>query len=293
MTRPIIVLLNAHARGGQAHRMEATITAAFEQAGAPVIIRRARRKLPQAVQEALHEGYTTIVAAGGDGTIRTVAAAVARRGATLGVIPIGTFNHFAKALSIPRTIPEAVAVIVAGHRREVDYGTVNGRFFINSAAMGIHPLFVRRRLAYERHIGKWLAIPVALIQAFRRFGTWRVTLELPDGHHQLVTPFIFIGNNDYQVEQLGLPSRRFIDDGQLFIYSLECHTRRHLLWLFMRSLLGGLHSEKYFHSFSAKHCRIVAKGPVHITLDGELVQLKTPLDFKSHPGGLTVLAPPA
>ncbi len=291
MKHRILVLLNARARGGQAAQLEANIAAAFAATDTPVHIKRARRHLAAAARQAIADGYTTLVAAGGDGTIRTVAAVVASHDITLGVIPVGTFNHFAKDAGIPLDLTEAVQTIITGQRRPIDYFTVNGRFCLNSANLGLHAVFVRRRQAYERIIGKWLAIPVALAQALIRFNAWRFTLSLPHQRHTLVTPVIFIGHNDYQVERLGLPSHPQAKRGDLSIYTLECQTRRRLLWLIILSLFGQLRHERYFRTWTAQHCQVNARSTTHITLDGELIRLKSPLNFEAHPGGLTVLVP--
>src|SRR3954464_9990148 len=112
-----------------------------------------------------------VVAAGGDGTISAVAAALAGTNKTLGVLPIGTLNHFAKDLNIPLDLEGAVRTIIEGETTPVDLGEVNGRVFINNSSLGLYPHIVSRREAQQQRLarGKWTAFFWATIQALRRF----------------------------------------------------------------------------------------------------------------------------
>ena len=89
---------------------------------------------------AYEQGYTTVVAAGGDGTINEVVNGIAGRPVTLGVLPVGTMNVFAAELGLPDRLSEAWAVIEAGHTREIDLGIVNGQHFVQLAGVGFGPV---------------------------------------------------------------------------------------------------------------------------------------------------------
>ena len=78
-------------------------------------------------------GADAVVAAGGDGTISTVAAGLVDTQVPLGVIPLGTFNHFARDIGVTPTLEQAVQIIAAGHVRRIDVGEVNSHVFINNA----------------------------------------------------------------------------------------------------------------------------------------------------------------
>src|SRR4051812_6243792 len=102
-------------------------------------------ELPALVDRELAAGTDALVAGGGDGTVNAVASALAGRPTPLGVLPLGTLNHFAKVLRIPLELPKAVDAIVAGHATHVDVGRVNGRIFLNNCSIGIYPNVVERR----------------------------------------------------------------------------------------------------------------------------------------------------
>src|SRR5215212_7968240 len=104
-----------------------------------------------------------IVAAGGDGTISTVAAKLTDTGKTMGVLPLGTLNHFAKDLRIPLELDDAIATIADAHTVDVDVAQVNDRVFINNSSLGIYPHIVARREAQQVHLkrSKWTAFASA------------------------------------------------------------------------------------------------------------------------------------
>jgi diacylglycerol kinase family enzyme len=155
----------------------------------------AGRDVAAAARRALQDGASVVVAGGGDGTISTVASVLAGTGTALGVLPLGTLNHFAKDLQIPLGIDAAIRTIVAGHTTDVDMAELNGRLFINNASIGLYPRMVwerdRQRRGGRR---KWLALAVAAARVWRHYRRVRVVLQ-QDGQRRTVhTPFVFVGN---------------------------------------------------------------------------------------------------
>jgi len=126
--------------------------------------------MAQVAQAAAHENYDMIVAGGGDGTISLVASALIDSGKVLGVLPLGTLNHFAKDLRIPIDFEEAAQNLVSGSTVKVDVGEVNGRIFLNNSTLGLYPTLVREREKQQR-LGwrKWPAFVWAAIAALRRY----------------------------------------------------------------------------------------------------------------------------
>ena len=86
-----------------------------------------------------------MVVGGGDGTLSAAASILAGTDTALGVLALGTLNHFARDLRIPLDLDGAIGVIAAGHHQTVDVGEVNGQVFINNSSIGIYPFFVAER----------------------------------------------------------------------------------------------------------------------------------------------------
>ena len=234
-----------------------------------------------------------IVAGGGDGTINSVAAAVLGSQKTLGILPFGTLNHFAKDLNIPLDLESAVKTIVEGQVVQIDAGEVNGRIFLNNSSLGLYPSIVRERKK-QQHLGwgKWPAFVWAAIAVMRRYPFLNVRLNVEDKEFAIRTPFVFIGNNEYEMETLNIGCRARLDNGKLSLYVTNRIGRLGLIRLAILALFGGLRQEKDFIALSAEEMWIETKHQrVTVALDGEVTLMHPPLHYQTRPGALRVIVP--
>src|SRR6202030_469873 len=172
----VAALLNASAgtielRGEKT--LEKILVSAFEKHGISVVLEFLPgvklRSAAERIREQVARGeLDAVVVGGGDGSIRTVASVLVGTDVPLGIIPLGTLNHFAKDLRIPLSADRAVAVLASGKRRYVDVGEVNGEIFINNSSIGIYPFLVleRERRRRRKRLSKWTAIVLALPASF-------------------------------------------------------------------------------------------------------------------------------
>ena len=139
------VIVNGGAGSGHDDTLRAQVQSHFEAVGvaAEVILAKGGAAIAAQVDIALRAGVDVIVAGGGDGTVSAVAAALVDTEVALGVLPLGTLNHFAKDLGLPLDLGGAVRVIAAGQTQRIDVGEVNGRVFINNSSLGLYPEMVR------------------------------------------------------------------------------------------------------------------------------------------------------
>jgi len=234
------------------------------------------------------------VAAGGDGTISTVAAALSGTDKVLGVLPIGTLNHFAKDLNIPLDLENAVQTIVEGESAAVDVGEVNGRIFINNSSLGLYPQIVSRREAQQQRLsrGKWPAFFWATIQALRRFPFLDLRIEFEGRQIFRRTAFLFVGNNEYQIAGFSLGSRGCVDAGKLGLYLTHRTGRFGLFRLALHALFGRVDQAKDFDVFCVTEARIeTRKRRLLVAFDGEIEWMQTPLAYRIRPGALRVCVP--
>lgn len=241
------------------------------------------------------QGYPDLViAGGGDGTISAVASALASTGIHLGILPLGTLNHFAKDLQIPLNLQEAVELIAKGQVRPVDMGEVNGHYFINNSSLGIYPRLVRNReeQRLQLGIGKWPALLIAVFLVFRRLSDFRV--EIISGKVDVIrrTPFVFVGNNLYDLSLFTIRNRASLNRGVLSVYIGNRGGRLELLRLMLRAITGTLNQAQDFLSLTLTEC-LIRTRPKRITvaIDGEIIKMSTPLHYRIHPGALKVFAP--
>ena len=295
------VLYNARSgqqKQGATNEGGARISGAFSDAGvdAELVPLAPDVDVEHVVRSAAAEGFDGIVAAGGDGTVSSVAGAAADAGIPLGVLPMGTLNHFAKDLGLPLKLEDAARVIAADHLRVIDLGEVNGRRFVNNSSIGLYPHIVSQRERQQERLGrgKWLAMLSAAVWAFRRYPTVRVTIDA--GDRVLLprdTPFVFVGNNWYQMRLLSLGGRSCLDNGELSLYVAVPTGRVGLLRLALRTLLGRLDQARDFESMCLPALTVeTRKRTLKVALDGEVTRLEPPLEYRVVPRALSVFSPP-
>ena len=236
--------------------------------------------------------YAVVAAAGGDGTVSAVAAAVARAGKTLAVVPTGTMNHFARDAGIPTELDAAAAVLRTGRAAAVDVGIVNDRYFLNNVSLGSYPRMVDERTRLERRgRSRRLAAIAAIAKTWWRLRS--VTAALTVDGRDLVrrSPFIVVGNGRYDLSGFDL-TRRDLSDHRLSLYVAPRAGRLGALSLPLRALLGTLDSYEQFETFHADAITIaVGRRRVLTGIDGEVRDLESPLRFAVRRGALQVLLP--
>jgi diacylglycerol kinase family enzyme len=294
----IILNVSAGTAAEGAAQIREKICDAFASAGVQpkVVSPDERQNIAKLARDAIAHGHDPIVAAGGDGTISAVAAEIAGTGKTLGVLPLGTLNHFAKDLRIPLELNAAVQTIAHGHVVAVDVAEVNGKVFVNNSSLGIYPRIVSHREAQRDRLarGKWPAFLWATFRAFHRFPfiDLRITIE----GEQLArrTAFLFAGNNHYEIAGFRLGSRATLSDGRLGLYLTHRTGRFGLLRLAVRALFGRLNQAADFEAFSVAEARIESRRQrLLVATDGEVQLMQTPLHYRSRPGALRVFVPAA
>ena len=298
MSEGVEVIINAAAGGGSEDGEAArAVEAAFDACGvaARVSVARGGDDVKEFVRRALTNGARAVVAGGGDGTVGSVAAELVGTGRPLGVLPLGTLNHFAKDLRIPLALEEAARNVCEGRAVPVDVGEVNGRVFVNNSSLGLYPRIVRRReMLQEREgSGKWSAFLRASLAVLRRYPFMSVRLEADGREIARKTPFVFVGNNEYQVENLQLGARSCLDAGRLSLYVAHRTGRLGLLRLAVSAMLGRLREAHDFDALCAREIWVETRRPrrIPVATDGEVTVLSTPLHYRIRPGALKVIVP--
>ena len=233
-----------------------------------------------------HAKHKTIIAAiGGDGTIASVAQHVINTPGILAPLPGGTLNHFTKDAGITQDLAEAIAALPHTAPRRVDVAMVNDRVFLNNSSIGVYPSSLRTRERFEDTLGKWPAAVVGSLRAFVRFRLYNITIN----GDEYRTPFLFVGNNDYQITQTA--ERTKLDAGILSVYAITSDKRRSILKLIYAALTKQLDQHDEFLSFQTTSFTIHTKraSKLNVSTDGEVNRLDTPLHYSSLPNALTII----
>jgi len=255
----------------------------------------ARRMAQQA-----RENDGVLVAAGGDGTINTVAHQAVLQGCVFGVLPQGTFNYFGRTHGIPEDLAEAVRSLLTSTVQPVQVGVLNDRIFLVNASVGLYPTLLEAREHDKQQYGRSrvVAILSALKTALGRHRALRIALETEGHTRKLRTPTLFVGNNRLQMEQVGMePLKMALDDGELAAIAPRRVGKLAMLGLLLRGALGRLGEAENLVAFSfkrltVKHARLSPRRTVKVATDGEVMRMKMPLEFRVLEGRLALLKPP-
>lgn len=291
----IAVLLNGASGKGDcaaaAKRLEEIFSAAGREAR--ITVAESGDQIRSAIEEAVKGGCETLVAGGGDGTINTAAQAVIGSEVRLGILPLGTLNHFAKDLGIPLDLDEAAKVVLDGIVCKVDVGEVNGRIFLNNSSLGVYPAVVRLRERYQATgLSKWLAALWASLTVLRRNSFLAVRIIAEEQAIVRRTPFVFVGNNEYRMVGLQPASRDSLTSGHLALYVVNAERRVGLLRLALEVLLHGVEQVRELDLLTVEEATVeTRRRRLQVATDGEVFTLESPLSYRIRSGALLVHVP--
>jgi diacylglycerol kinase family enzyme len=282
--------LNAACGNAEAAR-EAIATAGFDlEAVQP-------RELEQRLEKAIREGAKRILVAGGDGTIATAAALVAKTKTELAILPGGTLNHFARDHGIPTDLGKAALVASDGPVVGADIGYINDCVFLNTSSLGAYVTFVRDRERLEKHLGYSMASVIAFVRMLAGIRTFSVTFEVEGEKKTYRASLVFIGVGERELKLPILGSR--VKNGRrgLHVMIVQGRKRARLFALALAGITKGRHeADKLpeFDEFMVHSCRIDLTRPTStVGLDGELKRFRAPLDYHIERDALRlVVAPP-
>jgi diacylglycerol kinase family enzyme len=237
-----------------------------------------------------------VVAGGGDGTIAAIAEHISGTGKAFGVLPLGTFNYFAKNLGIPLELDAALDVLACGALASIDVCEVNGHLFLNNSSIGLYPAVLAQRESTYRRFGRsqlaaYLSVLLVLLRP-PRFLNLRIRA---DGHLLACsTPLVFVGNNAFQMDSFGIVGRECLDSRKLTLYLTRPLGAMGLIRLAIRAFAQGLRGAREFEAICAEEVLVgMRRKRVRVAMDGEIRVLETPLHYRLRRDALRVTVPAA
>lgn len=288
MDESICIIFNPAAKGSKAERLRDRVRRVTR--GAVVRETRTQHDGTALAATAVKEGFKTIVAAGGDGTINEVVNGIAGSAVTLGVLPIGTMNVFALDLGIPIGIDKAWDVIRAGHARSIDLPNANGRHWVQMAGVGFDAQVVKETdPEVRKNLGPLSYVLTAALVAGR--SPPRLTVAA-DGQGRVDGCFVLVGNGRYYGGPYEIFRGGRLDDGQLDVYVFQRMSHIDVI-RYINGIVFGAHDRlPDVKVLRGRRVWVEASGRAPVEVDGELLGY-TPVVFSLGKSKLRVLAPTA
>jgi len=250
-------------------------------------------ELPAAVERAAAGDADVVVAGGGDGTIAAVASGVLDTPKVLGVLPLGTFNYFAKRIGVPLDLDAALDLIAStATPATMSVGEVNGRVFLNNSSIGLYPAVLKQRETTYRRVGRsqaaaYLSVAFVLVQP-----PGFLNLQLTADGQPIArrTPLLFVGVNPHQMAAFGIPGYDCIEDGRMATYITRPMGAMQLWRLALRGFFRGLHGASELEVLCARELSVTLnRKRVRVAMDGEITRLQSPLRYRLRVDALRVL----
>jgi YegS/Rv2252/BmrU family lipid kinase len=291
--KPPLIILNPAAQSDKAARLVNRL----EDLSGGAVIRLSGRagECEQLARAGAEEGFTTIIAAGGDGTINEVVNGIQSRSnassseITLGILPVGTMNVFAVELGIPlHSLEKAWNIITQGKVRHLDLPRAGSRYFVQLAGAGLDAEVVRRTSSESKKTLGPLSYLLSLAQVVGTIPP-PITLECDEGKIRAAS-FVLFGNGRFYGGPFKMFRKGSPTDGLLDVLLFQNQSPWDVL-RYLHAILMGQHADlKDVEYFQAASISLRSEEPVPYELDGEMTGY-LPVTVTLDPGVLRVLAP--
>jgi diacylglycerol kinase (ATP) len=289
------LIVNARSRTGEQafERASELLTSLGVEIGASYALHDAAR-LPETVREAVGEGHDPIILGGGDGSVSSTVDFLAHNDVTLGLLPLGTANDFARTLEIPGDLEAACRTIANGKVVDIDLGLAGDNFYVNVASVGLG-VEATRALSpqLKKRIGP-LAYPVAAIKAFLKHEPFTARFSFPDGDHEPVgygrLLQVAVGNGRFYGGGMVVAPDSGIDDRTLDVYAIKLGRQRDLVGVARYLKSGDFVKNESVDHFHTQRVRLETEPELSVNVDGELVT-RTPEEFSVAANALHVIVP--
>lgn len=252
-------------------------------------------KLEEEIKRTVASGAKRILIAGGDGSIRAAAQAIAGKEVELAVLPGGTLNHFARDHGIPVDLAEAAAVALGTKTTTVDVGYAGKRVFLNTSSIGAYVTFVRMRDRLKRQFGYRLASLIAMIRIFVNMPRVGVELEVERQVKYYRSPIVFIGVGERELQLPHLGGRVTGGKRGLHLFVVSGRKRGRLLAVAFEAVARGVETVRRMpelDAFLLERLTIDLRRPqARIAFDGETELMATPLEYRLVRDGLRIVVP--
>ncbi len=304
---PLQFVINEAAGGQPAQALRETIESVLRSEG-----RRgdfhcgSPARLPAMAQAAARQALgarSAVIGVGGDGTLSTVARAAHLLGCILGVLPLGTFNYFARTHQIPSDPTQALRMLLYAKPVQVPVAGVNNRIFLVNASLGLYPELLENREAFTARFGRsrGVALGAAAVTLLRAQRHLRLSIEQEGFVRKVRALTLFVGSSPLQLQRLGFesPDPQDVDESpeRITAVILRPVGALAMIGLMLRGAMGTLGTADSVERFQFRRMvvglsRPLGRRQVKVAFDGEVASMRAPLEFRVMSTPLYLLRPP-
>lgn len=288
--RHAVLLCNPWSGGGKVERFGLVDLAA--ELGVEAVMLDRGSDLEQLARDAVARGADCLGMAGGDGSQALVASIAVEAGIPFVCVSAGTRNHLALDLGLDREDPRrSMYAFRDAVERRIDYATVNGRLFVNNVSLGVYAEIVQQESYRDAKFETTKNLLPEMLG--RRAEPFDLQFTTPDGQKVDGAIVVMVSNNPYVTSTVpDAAERHRLDKGELGVFAITTRTGGDAARLLAASALGQRRRSAFWHEFTASEFEVRSRsGTAFAGVDGEAVELPTPLRFRIHPLGLTLLVP--
>ncbi len=285
-----VLICNPWSGGGKVAKFELVELA--ESLGVEVVMLAEGLDLEQLARDAVARGADCLGMAGGDGSQALVASIAIEHDLPFVLVSAGTRNHFALDLGIDRDDPRlSLHAFRDAVERRIDYATVGDRLFVNNVSLGVYATIVQQEGYRDAKSETTKALLPELLGS--RQEPFDLQFTEPDGAEVDGAFVIQVSNNPYVLgATLDASQRRRLDTGTLGVVAITAATGAEAASVVTLSALGQRRRSRHWHEFTTEQFEVRSRsGSAFVGVDGEALELDTPLDFRIHPRGLRLLVP--
>lgn len=298
---PLFMVLNRSSGSGDPDATQQAIRLACSAAGrrCELIVVDHGSELESAAARAVklaQEQSGVVVAVGGDGTLNAVCQSVVGQGVPFGVLPQGTFNYFGRAHGISQDTEQSMRDLLDARLEHISLGRVNDRYFLVNASLGLYPRLLEEREQYKQRYGRsrWVALYAALITLAKAHRQLDIQLDYGGKQQNMRTPTLVVCNNPLQLEHIGIEPALPDDRDHLIALASRPVSTGALYMIMLQGLLSRMGEADNVISIGFENMKVRLGSRsrlVKVAVDGEILRMRTPLQFSIAPGVLPLLIP--
>ncbi|GAA4221657.1 diacylglycerol kinase family enzyme [Sagittula marina] len=290
---PVIIITNR--KSGRNSRDREAVEAAAKTLGGEIASFSGGKGLMATIEQVRARRPSLVISAGGDGTAMAVANAFLGTDVAYGVLPLGTFNYFARGLGLSEDPNEAAQQLAQGRVIDITIGQVNGQAFLNNASVGIYPSILKvRETVYQKWGRRRIMAHWSVVKTFLRFRKpmkVRITVDGVAGRYR--TALVFVARSAFQLENFRLEGTDAIKGGGFAVLLVNAHTRMELFRRVFKLALGTVEEGVDYDLFAANEVCVEVEGRKRVLLayDGEKRRVDAPLKFGMSDTPLRLVVP--